>query len=123
MAGLQSLSTALQAATAWTFEDAILVAVGAGAPVSNGQGGFTSPNDEAAIKARVDQKRSYSPERGTFIETRIIILAGSLTKQPEKGNAVQFGAGPFDEDAAHYILTTVRADGLASHFTCGVQDG
>jgi len=122
MSGLQGFGQALQAAVNFTFSDAVLVQIGAGAPVDHGNGSFTNADVETPVRAKLDNKRSYSPDRGTYTETRILILAGTLTKGPERGNALQFGTA-FDVNQPHYKLGDVITDGLASHYTCGVING
>lgn len=111
---INNLSAALQAATDWTFSDAVLLSEGAA--TVNDTGAVVHASVETACRAKVDKKETRDSSGGLVRKTRILILAGSLTVEPQRGNKIS------GLDRA-YKLGKCDRDGINSHWVCEVDDG
>ncbi len=109
-----TLSEALQAATALTFGDAVLHREGVA--TRNASGAVSHAAVDTPCQARLNRRVAEANEAGTVYRTEIIIQAGTLTGEPKRGNAITLGG-------VKYQLGKCTGDGIRSHWTCEVVDG
>lgn len=121
MGFLDDISSALQAGVDFTMKDAILIT--AGAKVKNDRGSHVAADITTPCRAKLDLREKTDGAGGVVYQTRIIILAGSITSPPVENSLLQFEVDAFDADEPSYKIGKHRMDGIASHYVCEVIDG